>query len=89
MSIKRETKRILKKWLKKQGHDRCHYYPGIFNSLLKLYGIDSNKYDSQLPKLCEFKKGCNQFQNDEYFAELGRAVLLMEEAISIIKKVIT
>jgi len=73
--------------LKQQGHDRCHYYPDIFISLLKLFKIDN--YNPNLPKQSEFKKGCEQYQKDEYFAELGKAMVLLDEAKLIIQKVIT
>ena len=60
-----KTKILLKKWIDKQGHDRCWYYPDIFKEIIKIHNI---KLDIQknLPPLEEFKEGCRKYQEEEF-----------------------
>lgn len=60
-----ETKRILRLWAEKQGHDRCWYYPDLFRQLMELHGIELPA-DLGQPSLDEFQAGCKRFQTEEY-----------------------
>lgn len=60
-----EAKRILQTWLDKQGHDRCWYYPDLFQELVKLFGLEASK-PAGLPPLAEFREGCKRYKAEEY-----------------------
>lgn len=60
-----KAKELIQSWVNQQGHDRCWYYPEIFEQLVKLFEIKQTK-PSSLPPLKEFKKGCKRYQNKEY-----------------------
>jgi len=60
-----EAKTIIQEWIDKQGHDRCWYYPELFNKLVKVFEINLSKKPN-LPPLEEFKKGCERYQKEEY-----------------------
>ncbi len=60
-----EAKQILQQWVDKQSHERCWYYPDLFNQLVILFGIKPSKEPS-LPPLKEFKMGCERYQEEEY-----------------------
>ena len=60
-----ETRTIIQEWLDKQGHERCWYYPDLFNKLAKVLEIKPTKNPS-LPLKEEFKKGCERYQEEEY-----------------------
>jgi hypothetical protein len=60
-----EAKRVIQEWLDKQGHDRCWYYPDLFQTLAEILEVRPSK-DQQLPPLAEFKKGCERYQREEY-----------------------
>lgn len=62
------AKVIIKEWINKQGHDRCWYYPDLFNELISIFQIKSNK-NPCLPPLMEFKNGCERYQKEEYQKE--------------------
>ena len=61
----REARKVIQEWLDKKGHDRCWYYPDLFNKLVKIFDIKPSKNPS-LPPLKEFKKGCEKYQEEEY-----------------------
>ncbi|HLC55822.1 MAG TPA: hypothetical protein VJJ23_01150 [Candidatus Nanoarchaeia archaeon] len=60
-----KVKQVIQEWMNKQGHDRCWYYPELFNELIKILDIKPSKEPS-LPPLKEFKKGCERYQEEEY-----------------------
>ena len=60
-----KAKAVIQIWLDKQGHDRCWYYPDLFNELAKILDVKPSKGPS-LPPLEEFKKGCEKYQKEEY-----------------------
>lgn len=60
-----EAKRIIQGWVDQQGHERCWYYPDLFNQLVKVFGIQPTK-EPKLPPLEEFKEGCRKYQVEEY-----------------------
>ncbi len=60
-----KAKKIIQTWIDKQGHDRCHYYPELFNQLAELFEIKATK-KPKLPPRKEFEKGCKNYQNEEY-----------------------
>jgi len=61
----KQAKLIIQEWIDKQGHERCWYYPDLFNKLVKIFEIKISK-DPSLPPLEEFKKGCEKYQKEEF-----------------------
>ena len=60
-----ETKRVILEWVNKQGHDRCWYYPDLFQALANLFKIRPSVGPS-LPPRKEFEDGCRRYQNEEF-----------------------
>ncbi|QQG40066.1 MAG: hypothetical protein HYS81_01500 [Candidatus Aenigmatarchaeota archaeon] len=60
-----KAKRIIQEWTDKQGHERCWYYPDLFNRLAVLFSVKPTKNPS-LPTLEEFREGCRRYQQEEY-----------------------
>lgn len=60
-----KAKELIQEWLDKQGHDKCWYYPEIFQQLAEIFNIKQN-VDSTLPHLEEFKEGCRRYQCEQY-----------------------
>jgi len=55
-------------WLDKQGHDRCWYYPDLFNQLVNELGVKPS-VEPKLPSWPEFVAGCYKYQQEQYPAE--------------------
>lgn len=53
-------------WVSKQGHDRCWYYPEIFQSLAASLGVPLIVRNPSLPSRKEFEAGCKRYQDEEY-----------------------
>lgn len=60
-----QAKKIIQEWVDQQGHDRCWYYPDLFNQLVDLFEIKATK-EPKLPPLEEFKEGCCRYQKEEF-----------------------
>lgn len=60
-----ETAKLIQEWVDQQGHNRCWYYPDLFNKLAALHQVKP-KVPPSLPPLVEFKEGCTRFQSEEY-----------------------
>jgi len=60
-----QAKSLLNNWVNKQGHDRCWYYPEIFQKLCELFGVEMT-VEPKLPPPEEFTKGCERYRNEEY-----------------------
>ena len=60
-----QAQAAVQQWVAQQGHNRCWYYPDIFNRLVEILGIEANKTPA-LPPLEEFRKGCEEYQKEEY-----------------------
>lgn len=56
---------VIQSWVDKQGHDRCWYYPELFQQLVGMLNIQST-VDPKLPPLDEFRGGCYKYQAEEY-----------------------
>lgn len=52
-------------WMNQQGHDRCWYYPDVFDQLCQLLGVDRPKRPV-LPPRREFERGCQRYQDAQY-----------------------
>jgi len=65
MSEIEAVREVVQEWLDQQGHNRCWYYPELFNKLANLLNLTS-KIDPTLPPRHEFEEGCRKFQNEEY-----------------------
>ena len=59
------AKQIVQEWADMQGHDRCWWHPDLFKRLAKVFDIEPSR-DPELPPLKEFKKGCEQYQQEQY-----------------------
>lgn len=64
-SVNERAKEAIIEWRDKQGHERCWYYPDIFQNLAKILGVDLVYDGSKLPE-SEFEAGCNRFRQEEY-----------------------
>lgn len=60
-----EGKRLIQEWVDKQGHERCWYYPDLFNRLAKLFDVQPS-VEPCLPPRPEFELGCCRYQDEEY-----------------------
>lgn len=60
-----QAKQIIQEWVDQQVHDRCWYYPDLFNQLVDLFEIKATK-EPKLPLLEEFKEGCCRYQKEEF-----------------------
>jgi len=60
---------IVQEWLDKQGHERCWYYPELFNKLKDALNMKS-QVDPALPTRQEFENGCKRFQIEEFGNEI-------------------
>ena len=55
-------------WMQKQGHDRCWYYPEIFQRILDVLELTEAappQYATRLTKT-EFEAGCRRYAADLY-----------------------
>ncbi len=59
------AEQVLQQWLDKQSHDRCWYYPDLFNELVKIFKLSSTNVPN-LPPRVEFEEGCRKYQDEEY-----------------------
>jgi hypothetical protein len=55
----------IQSWLDKQGQDKCHYYPEIFQKIAELLQIKNNLVNA-LPPEEEFQSGCDKYRKDLY-----------------------
>lgn len=55
----------LQKWVNKQGHDKCWYYPDIFLELCQIFDIEPHSHPN-LPSPEDFNKGCLRYQKEIY-----------------------
>ena len=61
----RVVKQVLQEWVNQQGHNRCWYYPDLFDRLVEITGITS-QVNPQLPPREEFEAGCRKYQKEQY-----------------------
>ena len=66
-----EAKQALQEWADKQGHDRCCYYPEIFERLAKILNVKPKKAPC-LPSVEEFRKGCERSTLEQYNLDTKR-----------------
>jgi hypothetical protein len=59
------AKAIVKAWVGKQVHDKCHYYPELFEQLREMYNLEPEKALS-LPPREEFRAECQRFESKLY-----------------------
>ena len=59
---------ILIEWINQQGHDRCWYYPDVFDQLCLLLGVKKPERPV-LPPRPEFEEGCRRYQLAQYEPE--------------------
>lgn len=63
------VRRLVQDWLDKQGHDRCWYYPEIFEQLARALDLQHIVLKPpQLPSLSEYKAGCERYQREQLLA---------------------
>lgn len=63
-----KAKSIIQEWVDQQGHERCWYYPDLFNELVKLFEIKQT-VESKLPPRKEFEEGCRRYQAEQFERE--------------------
>jgi len=56
---------IVQEWLDQQGHDRCWYYPELFNRLVHELGLITMK-EPRLPPREEFERACRKYADEQY-----------------------
>jgi hypothetical protein len=61
----KEVRRLVREWADKQGHNKCHYYPEIFDKLCVFLNIPIQPV--YIPR-SEFEEGCIRYQ-DELFGK--------------------
>ncbi len=60
-----EATKTIQEWVDKQSHERCWYYPDLFQKLRNVFNVKSNKNPS-LPPRKEFEEGCRRYQEEQY-----------------------
>lgn len=60
-----DVKAIVQEWLDKQGHDRCWWYPELFERLAEVLELKAT-VPARLPPRCEFEAGCRRFTDSQY-----------------------
>jgi hypothetical protein len=55
----------IEEWSLKQAHDRCWYYPDVFNRIANVLNL-STLAQPNLPPRAEFEEGCRRYQAEEY-----------------------
>ncbi len=63
-----EARQVLEEWQGKKGHNRCWYYPELFNKLRGIFNVERSS-QPELPPLEEFREGCRRYQAEEYGEE--------------------
>jgi hypothetical protein len=58
------VKAVIREYIDKEGHDRCWYYPDIFNRLAVLLDIKTGS--RKLPTREEFEAGCKRYQDEQF-----------------------
>jgi hypothetical protein len=56
-----EAKKTIQNWVDQQGHDRCWYYPELFEKLVAMFDVQMT-VEPSLPPRCEFEAGCKRYQ---------------------------
>ena len=56
---------IVQEFVDKQGHERCWYYPDLFNRLSQTLNITPT-INPSLPSREEFEEGCRRYQMEQY-----------------------
>lgn len=59
-------KTVLKSWFLKEGHEKCWYYPDIFNKIVSILDIDLSRFWYNVPSKEDFCRGCERYQKDLY-----------------------
>lgn len=62
---------LIKEWDKKQGHDKCHYYPEIFRAIATKLGIVLKNDPPEMTQE-KFDAGCKQYQSELFNVQFRR-----------------
>ena len=60
-----KAKGLIQAWVDQQGHDRCWYYPEIFEQLAQIFNVHQT-LSSNLPSRESFEEGCCRYQTEQY-----------------------
>lgn len=60
-----EARLLLQEWVDQQGHNRCWYYPELFNELVKIFHIQPS-VEPKLPPRSDFREGCRRYEEEQY-----------------------
>lgn len=63
-----QIQQVILEWDNKQGHDRCWYYPDLFQRIAAIVGVQLT-HTPQLPTRAEFEEGCRRYQRHEFEGE--------------------
>ena len=59
-----KVRAVVREYATKQGHEKCHYHPDLFDKLVTLLDIYVPKADVLTRE--EFIAGCNRYQKELY-----------------------
>lgn len=79
-----KIKKLIEDWINKQGHNRCWFYPEIFNKICEELGIQQVA-PSCLPSRSDFEEGCRRYQNEQYLGYGDAESLAMSGLPNVIK----
>jgi hypothetical protein len=74
-----KIREIIQTYDNKRGHDRCWYYPDLFEEIAKVVDVSLNNHPI-LPDRATFEEGCKKYQ-DQQFNLLADAKPEEEESI--------
>lgn len=57
-------KKEVQDWRDKQGHDKCWYYPEIFEKIISILNLEN--IANTLPTEPEFERGCEKYRREIY-----------------------
>ena len=55
----------IREWDRKQGHDRCHYYPELFREIAEIAGVDLTS-EPYVPTREQMEEGCRMFVAEQF-----------------------
>ena len=59
------ARRITQEWIDQHGHERCWYYPDLFERIAECLEVVPT-VGPGLPPRAEFEAGCRRYQDEQY-----------------------
>ena len=69
-----KIRQVILDWDGKTGHDRCWYYPELFNKIADILEIQLTS-QPVLPSREEFEAGCKRYQDEEFLLQNPNSVV--------------